>query len=155
MSSGANSKKTEEWDYYTSNLFDPAIFKDHQVLMVDDDMIYAQLLTVMLKDHVTHSRYLQDGLEVINYLKTIEKQKVFIFLDLNMPAATGYEVIEYVLSRKDREYIQIAVMSSVDKRFFYQNPLANHVHYFVSKPFSKLSLLRSLTCLKHMEKNCS
>jgi CheY-like chemotaxis protein len=69
-------------------------FSDAAILIVDDEAALRLLLETTLSRKGYTVSTAQDGLEAIDILGRMEKQFDVVLLDLNMPGATGIEVLK-------------------------------------------------------------
>ncbi len=70
-------------------------------ILIDDDVIQLFLIKKMLNDHFNFSEVLsfpmpEAALEYLYNLKEIDFENQIILLDLNMPALTGWEVLDHL-----------------------------------------------------------
>ncbi len=107
-----------------------------KILIVDDDEIIVELLTVVLEDagYATVSAF--DGAEVMSKIR--EHRPDLLLIDLVMPKQEGIETIRQV--RKANEDLPIIAMSSFNQHYLdmVQGLGANRS---VTKPFDMPKLL--------------
>jgi CheY-like chemotaxis protein len=126
--------------------------KPIRYIVIDDDPHNNLSCTIAIKSAVSHADIQcftvpEDGLEYIEseYVKNNEAVPTVLFLDINMPSMTGWEVLERF---KDfpvpvKEHITIYILSSsvspIDQDLAHANPF---VADYIIKPLTKLKVLQ-------------
>lgn len=125
------------------------------ILLIDDDDDDKQLLDHTIKNMGPRYKVLQagngeEGLKLLNRLKTDKLLPCLIVLDLNMPKMDGKEAFVAIKSDPDLQKIPVTIFSTssseLDKTFFRKH----NTPYFV-KPVSE----KDLTAVaSEMLRNC-
>ncbi|RPH53074.1 MAG: response regulator [Desulfobacteraceae bacterium] len=119
------------------------------VLMADDDTDN----WVLAKDAFEVSgapvmmNFVEDGIELLNYLSTCGTPPALILLDLNMPRKDGLEALKEVKSVPSLQDIPIAVLTTSREKDDFIKCREAGANSFISKPasFSEwIKLMRSL-----------
>lgn len=83
--------------------------------MVEDDLIVSRMHKFSLGGYVNNDpKVCVNGRDAIDHLDKVanEKEKILIFLDLNMPVMNGWEFLEICHSRVYREKLHVVVITS-------------------------------------------
>ncbi|WP_422358798.1 response regulator [Reichenbachiella sp.] len=111
---------------------------DH-VLLIDDDVptnfIHEVILKKTNKFKQIHS--VLSASEALNYLQI--KRPNLIFLDINMPALSGWDFIDQFRSlplEQKEEIVIVMVSTSMDPKDRQRAEVCNEIQEFVSKPIS-------------------
>lgn len=109
------------------------------ILYAEDDQDDREMLTEMLSQVDGHLKLecVNDGYEVIQYLKAIEDESAYpcvIILDINMPGLDGMETLR--LLRKDDRFnsIPIIIFSTSDSKVDIERAHAFGANEFITKP---------------------
>lgn len=83
-----------------------------QVLLVDDDPDYGYLVQEALSDCQPPCRLttLSSGIDLLDWLETNEHPTV-IFLDINMPVSTGFDILKLLKSADRYKAIPVVMLS--------------------------------------------
>jgi len=81
-----------------------------KILLIDDDSDDQFIFTDAVNEIATGIECVtvNNGLEALNYLKTIDRTPSLIFLDLNMPIMNGFECLERI--KKEDRFKEIPVI---------------------------------------------
>jgi two-component system sensor histidine kinase/response regulator len=107
-------------------------------LVVDDDPHAREILAMILRSMECEVEIVPDGLHAIKLLHTEKRGAEFdaIFLDVVMPGASGYEVLEVIKANKDTRNIPVIFLSALDARTEMIKSYQEGADYFVPKPFT-------------------
>ncbi|RKS25626.1 response regulator receiver domain-containing protein [Flavobacterium endophyticum] len=88
--------------------------KNLKICLVDDDNDDRELFQDAFSElnPETDLMVFKDGLEVIDYLNSIEEMPDIIFLDLNMPIMGGLETLKELRKKPEYKYIHVAIYST-------------------------------------------
>ena len=128
-------------------------------VLVDDDAINNMLSEILIQDEFPKATIISfiDPEEAIAYFSstnaTSENEKIFLFLDINMPLMTGWEFLERLEQNKIQlkdSFLIYMLSSSVNKDDVDKSALNTNVLSFVEKPlsFDFLSQLSTTFSLK-------
>ncbi|MFT5319083.1 MAG: signal transduction histidine kinase [Chlamydiales bacterium] len=125
----------EATPYSTANL---SVRDDNngKVLIIDDDPNVIELIT----KHLVDTNYLSTSItDPRKSIESIQKYKPdFILLDLVMPQANGWQILEKIKAHPEAKKIPVAIISSLDE----QAEASKFTGlYFLSKPISQENLL--------------
>jgi DNA-binding response OmpR family regulator len=81
-----------------------------EVLLVDDDENYLELMGQYLAEESLKFRIARDGEEALK--KIAEKKPDLVILDIIMPKKNGFEVLDEIQKQADRDGIAIIMVSS-------------------------------------------
>lgn len=116
------------------------------VLIIDDDIHFAEILRGMLKEY---ARTLQWDMEIkiiTNPLSYLEKPEVFdiYFLDISMPQLDGIELVQKLREKYiDKEFIFVSAYDQYIRKSIYVKPRA-----FIRKTWLKDDLEETISVLK-------
>ena len=84
------------------------------VLLVEDDADDAELSLLVLKKSgvAPNAKWVRDGTEAMEWLKTGKQSLKLVLLDLNMPHMNGYEVLRRIKQDHAMDHIPVLVMVS-------------------------------------------
>jgi two-component system alkaline phosphatase synthesis response regulator PhoP len=102
----------------------------HRALIVEDDPAIRKLVEKLLKRQQIDVDTAMDGLTAIDKLRT--EQYSVLVLDLMVPQANGFEVIEFI--RQQNLNVPVAVVSAVSQQALTKLDL-DIVKLVISKPF--------------------
>ena len=112
------------------------------VLVVDDEAPLRQLLETSLSRKGYTVTTAADGLEAIDFLGRGEKKFDVVLLDLNMPGATGIEVLKVLkITQPDAKVLVLTGHLTPEARAEFE---ALGQHYFVRKPYTLDALGRQI-----------
>jgi CheY-like chemotaxis protein len=109
------------------------------VLVVDDDSPLRQSLAAVLEDYGYRVEQAANGKEALEYLRAAPVTPSVILLDLMMPVMSGGELVVELRRNHQFATIPVVVMSAALGR----RP-ANGIAEAIAKPFSTISLLRTV-----------
>lgn len=110
---------------------------DARVLIADDDHSIRQLLTTIMKREGLTADAAVDGVDAIEKLQ--ENEYAVILLDLMMPRADGFDVIEYLRAHPQAtKPVVLVITAYADQKFKRVDP--NVVAGVVRKPFEVAEL---------------
>jgi len=108
------------------------------VLVVDDQKLNRQLLTVMLKQQGYSVVTASNGVEA---LAIVEAQAIdIVLLDVIMPVMDGYETAAHIKNRKDDVYLPIIFITSLEDNSSFERCLEVGGDDFIHKPFDSVIL---------------
>jgi len=115
-----------------------------KILIAEDDVVHAKLLSIIIKDIASEIIYAKTGLEALKNFK--ENPDIdLILLDIKMPKMNGYEVAKGI-RKFNKEVIIIAQTAFAligDRELAFKSGCNDHL----SKPIDKLELLNKINIL--------
>lgn len=120
-------------------------------MVVDDDRIFNLMAKVLLRDTGIAKDPISctNGQEAIDVLahKTACNQPILLFLDINMPAMNGWEVLEALERLPHQQDIYVVIVtSSIDKADRLRASTYEHLISYLVKPIKRESLLALKAC---------
>ena len=119
--------------------------------IIDDDAIFVFVFKKILKKAEVFKEVVnvQNGLEAINVLKTLNKKKHklpdLIFLDLNMPVLDGWQFLDELEKLPFKDQLKIYIISStIDNAEIERATNYSCVKSFIPKPINSAELTRIL-----------
>lgn len=113
--------------------------KMKRILVVDDEEILRMLISDTLEDLGYEIEEAENGEEALN--KIMQKSYDLVILDYMMPNLTGIEVIERIPS-EIKATMPILMLTAKAQEADRQAVLDKGADYFMSKPFSPVSLVK-------------
>lgn len=91
-----------------------------RVLVIDDDEIFNLMTDVVLRDLgiTTHPRCFTTGQDALGYINRHNEMDIsyLLFLDINMPTMSGWEVLATLQTLPNRHRIHVVIVtSSIDQ----------------------------------------
>lgn len=112
-----------------------------KILVVDDDLAHAELIADFCQEAGFEARSVTNGLEAIDAVAAWQPD--LITLDLEMPGASGLDVLRQLQSRPDTRRIPVVVISVVAKGALEEGELKGAQMVF-EKPLKFQRLLQRL-----------
>jgi DNA-binding response OmpR family regulator len=119
------------------------------ILIVEDDQPLRTLLTALLTQHGYTFESIGDGRAAIDRIR--RKEYGAILLDLMLPEANGFEVIDYVRAERPLLMQSIIVITAASKHTL-QDFDASTVAALVRKPFDIHSLIETIDTITRTER---
>jgi two-component system chemotaxis response regulator CheY len=122
--------------------------KDYKFLVVDDHFLLRQMVATTLKEFGyancdTANDGIQ-GLEKIRQMKNGGSRYHVVFLDLNMPNLSGYEVLEHCRLDRELDDMAIIVISSESEEANILKVMKAGATAYITKPFRAEAILAKL-----------
>jgi CheY-like chemotaxis protein len=108
------------------------------ILLIDDDEDDGFLFESALKEIDKSIIYVfyRDGGDALKALKSFTLNPDYIFLDLNMPKMSGFEVLKELKNIKRLQHIPVIVCSTTKDKGQIEEVKALGAKHFISKPNS-------------------
>ena len=114
----------------------------------DDLMFFEEAVDSICENNLTQIELclLKDGVDLINTLENKKDEDGVLFLDLNMPLRSGFELLEEIRSKPDIKNTPIIMYSTSSSE---QNVLLSQqlgANYYAIKPNSFKDLVKIISC---------
>ena len=120
-----------------------------RVLVIDDDEIFNLMADVILRNlgFTAHPKCFSNGQEALGYISQHHEADItyLIFLDINMPTMSGWEVLDQLQTLPNHHHIHVVIVtSSIDHADQKKASDFDHVIDYMIKPLQreKLSTLK-------------
>jgi twitching motility two-component system response regulator PilG len=113
-----------------------------KVMLIDDSHTIRRTAELFLKDRDVDVFLVENGFDALGEIYATKPD--LIFIDLMMPKLGGYETCQIVKQHPDFKDIPIVVLSSRDGMFDKARAKMVGVEEYLTKPFSKESLLSTV-----------
>jgi len=121
-----------------------------KVLVADDDATTLQMLTSLLEEAGYQVEQAEDGLEVI---RKISASVDLVFLDLDMPRASGFECMDHLQREYPETPIVIVSGAGIDQAV---KAMKYGAYWFLTKPIKKEELLNcAKEAINHTDQTAS
>lgn len=115
------------------------------ILVLDDAVVFGQLLSVILRSAGHEVVALRDGLSAIE-AEARHRPKLAI-LDIDMPGIDGLEVLARLHARRSPHELRIMMASARGESAYVRRALEAGACLFLRKPFSAAQLIRRAQAL--------
>ena len=112
------------------------------IFYVDDDLDDLRLFEEAV-GQIADVTLFERGIDMMNLLKGEKKPEV-VFIDLNMPMKSGYEVIQEIRSFDIQNEIAVVVLSTASDNFSVTKSRDLGANYFIQKPISLNKLRKAV-----------
>jgi DNA-binding response OmpR family regulator len=109
-----------------------------KVLVVEDDPASLELMIEMLKPLKVEARPVRDGQEAADLIKKVEFDG--IFLDLNMPTLSGFELARMIRESASNKNTPIIIVTGRDEKDTMYLSFSLGATYFLQKPIDSQQL---------------
>jgi DNA-binding response OmpR family regulator len=113
------------------------------VLVVEDDVHIAQVLTFMLERQGYRVDYAEDGRAAVQYIVSNPVPDL-ILLDVMLPYVDGFEVIGLIRAREGWEQVPVLMLTAKSSEQDTVRALDAGANDFIIKPFQPMELLARL-----------
>ena len=112
--------------------------RDNTVLLVDDDLDDIEILLDVFKVAAPSTECIicRDSTQVLTMLGEMTKLPVAIFLDVNMPKLSGYEVLELIRNNSRYDKIIVIMLSTTIQAVDKAHLKNLGAQYAIEKPVS-------------------
>lgn len=115
------------------------------VLVADDDEDDRLLISETFTDHCKciNLELVEDGAELLDFLKRKDIHPGIIFLDLNMPRVNGIEALEYIKHDEELKDIPVIIFTTTQEQEIIAKTYCMGASSFIKKPtgFERLSYM--------------
>lgn len=111
----------------------------HRILIVDDDEILADILSVRLSQQGFKTTVAENGEQALLMART-ERPSV-ILLDLRLPDVDGFELCRELVDNEETSDIPVIIVSGLEHPDVIRRSRAAGCHYYLRKPYDPNALL--------------
>lgn len=123
---------------------DKSAFKGLTVLVVEDDAGGMAIIGVMMR-HLGINAYINtSGDDVIPMANAMPKKPDIIFLDINLPNTTGYEILKDLRNHKDFKDCTIVAVTAQDADTEIPKAKEAGFNAYITKPISRMRFPKQL-----------
>lgn len=119
---------------------------DNTVLIVEDDLVIARLLSTWLTQRGFNVEILSNGREAIENIEASSPPKL-VFLDIVMPYADGFEVLSQMRANKSWKKVPIIMLTSKSSEANIVRAFEAGANDYVTKPFKPAELMARMSRL--------
>lgn len=112
------------------------------VMVIDDSPTVRNIVVVVLKRAEYRVVAFVDGVEAIKWLHQKNEVPALLFLDINMPKMTGYEVARYLKGKERFAGIPIVMLTRYDGVYHLFKAKIYGVVDYMTKPFTTEEILK-------------
>ena len=112
-----------------------------EVLVVDDDRLIREALQAHLKLAEYEPVLAEDGLQGLALLERDPERYATVLLDRTMPGMDGMEVLARIKEQESLKRIPVIMETALAREKDVQDGLEAGAYYYLTKPFSKKTLL--------------
>ncbi len=111
----------------------------HRILIVDDDDVTADVLSVRLSQQGFKTTVAENGEQALLMART-ERPSV-ILLDLRLPDVDGFELCRELVDNEETSDIPVIIVSGLEHPDVIRRSRAAGCHYYLRKPYDPNALL--------------
>lgn len=119
---------------------------DNTVLIVEDDLVIARLLSTWLTQRGYDVETRSNGREAIEKIEASPPPKL-VFLDIVMPYADGFEVLSHMRATKSWKKVPIIMLTSKSSEANIVRAFEAGANDYVTKPFKPGELMARMSRL--------
>jgi two-component system response regulator len=122
----------------------------HQIIIVDDEPDYTHLIQEALKrcSPCPTIKVLHSGVDLLEWLETSHRPSL-IFLDINMPASSGFDVLRILKSVDKYRVIPVVMLTISGEKNDVVSSYQHGASAFLTKPLSFPELVRRMQLFSH------
>ncbi len=129
--------------------------KNYRIFYTDDDLddkeIFKEIINEIHPDSLIE--FQSDGVELLNVLKETRIKPDILFLDLNMPYADGFEVLNVIRQDSSHKNLPVVILSTSNDTSSISKARESGATLYVCKPDSYARLKNILTELLSLNWN--
>ena len=114
----------------------------HQIMLVDDDEFYRDMLTTMLQEADMHVLAIGDGRTALAKLQ--HSKPKLILLDYKMPSIDGIATLKQIRSNPDTKSIPVIMLTGVSEREIVVQCIEAGATDFIVKPSERSTILSKI-----------
>lgn len=115
-----------------------------KILIVEDDLLVARNIKMVLKESTFNSDHVLTGEEAIEYVNTYDYD--LIILDLILPDIQGYEVLKYIRDTK-KLFTPVLILSGLSESIEKIKGLNEGADDYLTKPFNSEELIARINAI--------
>ncbi len=112
----------------------------NSVMIIDDDLLIGRLLTHWLMQRGFDVEIAKNGRQALDILERVDPPRL-ILLDIMMPFADGFEVLEQIRARKEWSGVPIIMLTSKSNETSVVRAFEAGADDYVTKPFKPAELM--------------
>ncbi len=136
---------------YQTQMHSLSVFKDKQVLLVEDNKINQEVLALFLRESGFLVSIANNGEEALQKLSSIETIYDAVLMDIHMPIMDGYKATEKIRNELGLKQLPIIALTANIMQDVKQECLSVGMNDYLSKPVNYSQLLNVLS--KNMQLN--
>lgn len=113
---------------------------DNSVLIIDDDVLIARLLSHWLVQRGFEVEIIKNGRDALENLES-RKPPRLVFLDIMMPFVDGFEVLAQIRAKKSWKKVPVIMVSSKSNETSIVKAFEAGADDYVTKPFKPAELM--------------
>ncbi len=118
--------------------------KKNLIFYTDDDQDDLDFFETASEDIGAEIRVFTIGDKMLKVIKNPPPNATHIFVDLNMPLKSGFEIIEEIKEMSPASTIPIIVLSTGNNEEIIEKCIAAGANYYINKPVSIAALKRAI-----------
>lgn len=114
----------------------------YEILLVEDDPLYAKILSYLLENNGYLVDCAVDGLQGMEMVG--RKKYDLVVTDILMPFASGLDLLDHIRENIATRDIKVIIMSIMDEEFYISESLSRGADEYLQKPVTAKELLQSI-----------
>lgn len=126
--------------------------QEHPILFyTDDDEDDLFVFESIAKELIASTYLFSDGDTLLSRLNNPPPKPSLVFVDLNMPTKSGYEIMDEMKSSKKLKGIPIIILSTAGDSFSIEKCRQAGASYYIQKPTSMEKLKDAVECTLNID----
>lgn len=115
-----------------------------EVLVVDDDGVYLQIIGVMLDEIGVRVTVAGSGMDALAQMRTLKQRPDIVLLDYNMPGLNGMETLKQIKADPELRTIPVVMLTSVNDRDTVKEVIGAGAADFIVKPSNRQTIVAKI-----------
>src|SRR6476620_9926327 len=128
---------------FALSIFKTVMKNAPNIFYIDDDADDLRLFREAVSP-IAHVSLFERGSEMMQALKNTPEKPQIIFIDLNMPMKSGYEVIQDIKHAEELSEVAIVVLSTASDNISVTKSRELGANYFIQKPTTLKKLRKAI-----------